>query len=55
MSSAPAAAAEPYFADRVCKDVPEPAHRPLTHDELFDAKQLPRVDVLQEHFLREGR
>jgi serine/threonine-protein phosphatase 2B catalytic subunit len=45
-----------YFADRVCKEVPEPAHRALTHSELFDAASgLPRVDVLQEHFLREGR
>jgi hypothetical protein len=47
---------EGYFADRVCKDVPEPAHRALTNAELFDSKtKLPRVDVLQEHFLHEGR
>jgi hypothetical protein len=43
------------FADRVVKDVPEPAHTPLTHAELFDGKDLPRIDVLQDHFLREGR
>jgi hypothetical protein len=43
------------FADRVVKEVPEPAALPLTHAELFDSKDLPRIDVVQDHFLREGR
>jgi hypothetical protein len=60
LNSAPAASPSSStttsrFADRVVKDVPEPAHTPLKHDELFDSKDLPRIDVVQDHFLREGR
>ena len=44
---------EEYWPDRVETSVPAPALRPLTRRELFDSEtDLPRVDVLQEHFVR---
>merc|ERR1711916_234294 len=42
------------FADRKVNENPPPRHLRLTPDELFK-KGKPRIDVLQEHLLLEGK
>lgn len=40
---------------RVVSDVPEPAAKPLSHEEVFPAGGLPNHELLRQHFQREGR
>ena len=47
-----------FHADRVMKNVPPLARRPLRREELFikvDGKEVPDVDLLRKHFKGEGR
>lgn len=41
--------------DRIMKDVVAPPMFPLTCADALDDKKMPKLDVLKEHLLREGR
>ena len=41
--------------DRQIKDIPYPETSKLSLIDIFDEKKRPRIDVIREHFLKEGR
>ena len=41
--------------DRIMKDVPYPATNRLSVNETFDEHNLPRIEIIREHFYNEGR